>query len=95
MKDLEQQLRSKLRGEFSSLAIEFNNHACNYCSVAEAVGERDLYDFGTWASEDEKQKAIATDSVWSIHWYPLTPVGFRCILASSLEVAMAAFMAAK
>lgn len=95
MKDLEQQLRSKLHVEFSSLAIEFNNHACNYCSVAEAVGERDLYDFGTWVSEDEKQKAIETDSVWSIHWYPLSPVGFQCVLASTLEAAVSAFLAAK
>jgi hypothetical protein len=40
-----------------------------------------------WASEDERLKAIAENSVWTIQWYPTTPVGFCCVGASTFEAA--------
>ena len=38
-----------------------------------------------WVSKEERERAIALDSVWTLQWYPDTPVGFYKIAASSLE----------
>ena len=43
----------------------------------------DAVKFG-WVSEEQRQKAIATDSVWELHWYPDTPIGFIRLLACDL-----------
>ncbi|URC15578.1 hypothetical protein DB2_76 [Octadecabacter Antarctic DB virus 2] len=86
-------LRSLLNGKFTSLTIGFNeDHSCNYVT---AEGWRDEYGFYLggkediidWASEDERLKAIAENSVWTIQWYPNTPVGFCIVGASSFETA--------
>jgi predicted protein tyrosine phosphatase len=93
---IEASLRSLLHGKFSSLTIGFNeNHAANYVT---AKGWRDEYGFYAaddkdvinWASEEERQKAISDNSVWTLQWYPETPVGFHCIGASSLSALIAA-----
>lgn len=84
-----QDLLKLLRGEFSSLHITFNNyHAPNY-----EVASEEFYesvpggDAITWASEEERQKAMAENSVWVIQWYPDTPNGFCCVGASTFEAA--------
>lgn len=88
-----QDLLTLLRGEFSSLTIGFNeNHACNY-TTAQGWHDDGFYGGGRdgdhieWASEDERQKALRENSVWTIQWYPDTPVGFRCVGASTFEAA--------
>jgi hypothetical protein len=82
-----------LNGKYSSLKIGFNDdHACNYVT---AEGWRDEYGFYTgdetdiikWASEEEREKAIRENSVWTIEWYPNTPVGFCCVGASTFQAA--------
>ena len=93
MEELEVHLLSLLKGEHSSLAISFNDHASNYVSVKEAAEEGSMLDFGDWVSEAEKQKAIDTNRVWAVQWYPQTPVGFHAVLASSLAVAVEAALA--
>lgn len=89
VRQIEQGLRSLLQGEFSSLTIGFNDdHACNYTT---AQGWRDEWGFYggrnddriDWVSDDERERAIAQNSVWTLQWYPETPVGFCCIGASS------------
>jgi hypothetical protein len=86
-------LLSLLNGKFSSLSIGFNDHhAANYVT---AEGWRDEFGFYRgddkdsiqWASDDERVKAIANNSVWTIQWYPQTPVGFCCVGASTFEAA--------
>ena len=81
MKELEKRLRSLLKGEHTILHIDLNQHKASYVTTEEAVAN-DEYD---WVSEDEKQKAIDTDSIWTIQWYPDTPIGFYTLAASSLE----------
>jgi hypothetical protein len=84
-----------LKGEFSSLTLGFNDqHACNY--VDAKTYERDFGDdawCGDWVSETEHQKALETNSVWCLHWYPNTPVGFTALLASDLGVLLTAAFA--
>ena len=82
-----------LNGEFSSLIIGFNDdHACNYADAQRWRDEWGMYsgdreDRIHWASEEERQKAIKENSVWTIQWYPETPVGFCCVGASTFEAA--------
>jgi hypothetical protein len=90
--ELERQLRNLLQGEHSSLTISFNEHAHNYCDAHKAV-ERGILGSDEWVSEEEKQRAIETNSVWSLQWYPETPVGFHSLLASSLEAVITATVA--
>lgn len=80
-------LPTLLRGQWSSLSLTFNDHHCNYETAAQA--EEDNRALWNWVSEDEKEKALATDSVWCLHWYPDTPVGFYSVTASSLEALLA------
>lgn len=88
---LEIDLRALIQGEFSSLIISFNDeHAPNY-DTAEEWGE--YHDLRDWVSEEEREKAIATNSVWTCQWYPDTPVGFYLLRASSLPALIAALRA--
>lgn len=62
-----------------SLYLTHNDHKIA-CQTVE-----DHYDPADFVSDEEYIKAIATDNVWELHWYPVSPVGFHCIAASSLE----------
>lgn len=88
------ELKAKLlKGEHVSLTLAFNDLcAPNYCTVAkylETYGPEDFDRWG-WISPEERQKAIDTNSWWTLQWYPETPVGFCIISASSLEALLAA-----
>jgi hypothetical protein len=82
----EAKLLGLLKGEFSSLTIGFNDDcACNYTSVAQWVDEDNLQDGAElWVSPEERVRAIENNSMWTLQWYPQTPVGFHKSAASSL-----------
>ena len=61
------------------LHLDHNEHRNYYQTVEEC------YDPEDFVSEDEWLKAIKEDSVWVLHWYTNTPVGFTRIAASTLE----------
>jgi len=73
-----------------SLRIEFNQHANNYDTVEQWLADAEVDPWFSWVSEDERAKAIASDSVWICQWYPDTPIGFSGLAASSFDVLMAA-----
>jgi hypothetical protein len=83
--DVENRLRNLLKGEFSSLSLSFNDLSAPCYQTVEACLANGIYDNIDWISEEEKQKAIKTNSMWTLHWYPDTPIGFYCIAASSLS----------
>lgn len=87
---METGLLGLLRGQYSSLILSFNDESGpSYQSVEKLLQERDESSLPTsWVSEDEKQKAIATNAMWTLHWYPDTPVGFYALSASSLGVVL-------
>lgn len=90
---LEAMLRSLLQGEHTSLTLGFNDgNACNYLPVGkylETYGES-AEGHTDWVSDEERAKAIATNSWWCAQWYPNTPVGFQSVSAASLPVLVAA-----
>ena len=61
------------------LHLSHNEHRDVYETV------EDFYEPDYFVSPEEWQKAVAEDSVWVLHWYPHTPIGFHRIAASTLE----------
>jgi hypothetical protein len=85
--DVEAALRSLIHGEFSSIHIEFNGHACNYVRASDPYWANDPQEYGEledWPSPEDRDKALRDNSVWTLQWYPNTPVGFCRVYASTL-----------
>ena len=92
LEELEMQLRDLLKGKCSSLSLTFNDEcAPNYQTVEQWCGpEGPPEDMQPdWVSLEEKEQAIARNSMWTLQWYPNTPVGFNRISASSLPAIFA------
>lgn len=74
------------------LHISHNQHHGYYETVEQALsappGHFSTYSRDDFPDEAEIAKAIATDSVWMIQWYPDTPVGFCRSCASTLSRAL-------
>lgn len=77
---------SKLPKHKCALSITHNEHKSYYESIQDYVEEERF----RWVSEGEKRKAIATNEIWEIQWYPDTPIGFICVAAASLDVLLEA-----
>lgn len=76
----------------ASLTLAHNEHLDYYTTVKEEIEDRpDWYRDDDWVSLEEKQKAIDTNEVWTLQWYPDTPVGFHKLHASTLEALMHQF----
>lgn len=76
--------------EHIALTLSHNEHATVYETVEHYYedGRRGDWSFD-WVNPEQKAKAIATQSVWELHWYPNTPVGFNVLLACDLDVLLA------
>ncbi len=72
----------------ASLHLTHNDHKSTYETIEawEEHGERE----DDWVSREQREKAIANDSVWELQWYPNTPIGFIRLLACDLDVLLAA-----
>jgi len=65
------------------LHLTHNEHR-DYRQTVEAWEEDTPGGSVYWVSEEERKKAQETDELWTLQWYPETPVGFCFIAASSL-----------
>lgn len=84
--DLDKLKNLLCHGEFSSLIISWNDgNGPNYQSVKDHIEGLDYYDERDFVSPGEKQKCMETNSIWTAHWYPNTPVGFNSCHASTFE----------
>ncbi len=72
----------KLPEHKCGLTLEHNDHKGYYQSVADYIDDNSRFQ---WPSDEEKQKAIDTNEIWTLHWYPETPVGFYAVAAASLD----------
>jgi hypothetical protein len=67
-----------------SYHITMNDHkSCHRTVEQELECLPDLYDF---VSEEDKTKCIETNTLYSLHWYQDTQVGFIKLNGSSIEV---------
>ena len=67
-----------------NLYIEYNDHKSSYETVEEYILERDIKD----EEIIDKEECIKNDTIYSLQIYPITPIGFYIIYASSLEKAI-------
>lgn len=67
-----------------ALFLTHNEHKNEYATVGQWLNEQgdELADF---PDESERQKAIVTDELWMLQWYPDTPVGFKRVCAASFD----------
>ena len=61
------------------LHLSHNEHRDVYETIEQ------FYDSEDFISPEEWHEALAKDSVWVLHWYPETPIGFIRIAASTLD----------
>ena len=66
----------------SGLHLQHNDHKNVYETAVQWIVDNDWCD---WESEEAKQRAIDTDEIWTLQWYPDTPVGFYALAAPTFE----------
>ena len=64
------------------LHLQHNDHRNVYEPVGQWIVDND---WCTWENEEAKQRAIETDEIWTVQWYPDTPVGFYALAAPTFE----------
>lgn len=64
------------------LQLSHNEHRVCYESASDYANER--FRLRAWKDDEAKARAIATDEIWELQWYPNTPVGFRLVCAPTL-----------
>jgi hypothetical protein len=67
-----------------SLTIQHNECRDMYKTVVEWVEDEHVSYFD-WQNEECKQRAIDTNEMWTMQWYPNTPIGFVAVAAPTLE----------
>lgn len=72
-----------------SLTLEHNPHLSG-CETAEEWlshdHNREQYD---WKDEESMQRARDTNEIWTLQWYPDTPVGFCAVAAPTYDELLA------
>lgn len=75
----------------ASMTLTHNDHKNSYQTVEEWLADQRMGEqWFSWVSPEEQTKALATNSVWTLQWYPDTPVGFYALAASTFEALMEA-----
>lgn len=82
------ELENSFPAHKASLHITHNQHLAYYETVEQY--EETRIDKDEWASDEERQKAIDTNSLWEIQWYPDTPIGSYSVFGSTLEATIKA-----
>lgn len=75
----------------ASCHITHNDHRSSYQTVRQWIEQGCFVDREDFISPEELERAIETDELWTVQWYPDTPVGFSIAHASSLEALSAYF----
>ncbi|MHC9085369.1 hypothetical protein ACYX7E_10055 [Luteimonas sp. RIT-PG2_3] len=77
-----------------SISVTHNDHQVAYSTVTETLGDpQDQNDYYGDVPAEEREQMIAQDSIWTLHIYPDTPVGFYVHHSASLDGAIDAAMA--
>ena len=72
------------------LYLEHNRYKDYYDSIETAVQEIDEECHNAWINPQERQVCLDTGELWSLQWYPDTPVGFHRVVGASLEAVLLA-----
>lgn len=69
-----------------SLSLAHNTHKNYYEPAASYLENLNGID---WESEEHKKRALETDEVWELQWYPDTPISSYHLAAPTFEELMA------
>lgn len=72
----------KLPPDKCGLTLEHNSARSYYQTVGQSLEEQDEWD---WPSIEARQRAIDTNEIWTLVWFPETAVGSYSIAAPTLE----------
>lgn len=77
-------LLEKLPAHDCELTLTHNSHKSYYETAAQWLESlsAEMYD---WKDEDAKRRAIETNEIWTLQWYPNTPIGFHSVAAPTLR----------
>lgn len=64
------------------LQLSHNSHLGYYDTAENWIAENTHYQ---WKDESSKQKALDTGEIWTLQWYPDTPIGSYAVVAPTLE----------
>ena len=70
---------------FGGLTLAHNGHRAFLLTAKEWIEENEASDhdsFFVWVSLEKRERAIATDSIWTLQWWSLSPIN-ACRLAAS------------
>ncbi|HEX3560380.1 MAG TPA: hypothetical protein VHU19_14325 [Pyrinomonadaceae bacterium] len=82
---VEEKINEITNGKPNYLSITFNDHWAAHEPIERALEDISDRDF---AAPDERQKCLESNSIWEVHYYPVTPVGFVHCYASTLDAAL-------
>lgn len=76
----------KLSKHTCGLYLQHNACKDMYETVAQMLNSNE--NFYGWQNEKSKQKAVDTNEIWTLQWYPDTPIGCYAIAAPTLKELM-------
>jgi len=76
-------VNSTLPKHEASLTLEHNDHKSVYQTVAQYIQDNSIKD-EEWLSIESKERAISTNELWVMQWYPHTAIGFYRVAAPTL-----------
>ncbi|MBP2661952.1 MAG: hypothetical protein H6Q69_4984 [Firmicutes bacterium] len=76
----------KLPKHKCGLYLTHNNHKDYYLTATQAIEDEEKDECPVcWENEESKQEARDTNEIWTLQWYPETPIGSYHIAAPTLE----------
>lgn len=70
-----------------SFELSHNPHKPNYMKLSEYLDMRGNEE--DWVSDEQREKALATDELWEAYWFPATPIGSCTVRACDLSALLA------
>lgn len=68
------------------LYLEHNAHKDYYETAIESIVENHNNPCPyQWKNDEHKNRSMDTNEVWTLQWYPRTPIGFHLIAAPTLS----------
>ena len=67
------------------LTLQHNPGRVFHDDVRQWINTKNHGDQWDWKDEEQKQRAIDTNEVWTLDWYPRTPISFYSIAAPTLR----------
>lgn len=71
----------------AAMYISHNEHKNSYDTVAQHMSDLEL-NADECGSVEEFRELLEGDEIWTIQWYPDTPIGFYRVCASTFERAL-------